>query len=251
MRAFLSTPGFEAALVEELARAGRAARPLAAGVVAVDGDDPDDDPVFARQVLPAATSVGGASVRALAEAVFAAIEPAVDNWPGPFSLHALTAALPAPGLASRAGLVGRETLGLLADRRRRAWRRYRPPEPAPAVSDASRLLIQILALERDRLLVSAAAPHRLPGGALDLAPWPAGEAPIAIDRAPPSRAYQKLEEALAWMGAAPGAGIAMRRPRRLARRLDGGARQARRARRRRRSRAARASARPARAASPR
>jgi 23S rRNA (cytidine2498-2'-O)-methyltransferase len=29
---------------------------------------------------------------------------------------------------------------------------------------------------------------------------------VAIDRSPPSRAYQKLEEAFAWMGAAPRAG---------------------------------------------
>ena len=51
--------------------------------------------------------------------------------------------------------------------------------------------------------MSAAAPRRLPWGGFDLAPWPAGNAPVAVNRAPPSRAYQKLEEALAWMGTEP------------------------------------------------
>jgi len=40
-------------------------------------------------------------------------------------------------------------------------------------------------------------------GGLDLAPWPGGDAPVAIDRVPPSRAYQKLEEAFLWLGREP------------------------------------------------
>ncbi len=58
-------------------------------------------------------------------------------------------------------------------------------------------------MSRDRLLVSASAPRPLPRGGCDLAPWPGGDAPVSIDRAPPSRAYQKLEEAFLWMGAEP------------------------------------------------
>ena len=61
----------------------------------------------------------------------------------------------------------------------------------------------MLALSRDRLLVSVAVPRALPRGGFDLAPWPGGDAPVSIDRAPPSRAYQKLEEAFLWMGAEP------------------------------------------------
>ncbi len=66
--------------------------------------------------------------------------------------------------------------------------------------------MQLLALDRERLLVSAAHARALPRGGTDLAPWPAGSAPVALDRAPPSRAYQKLEEAFAWLGAAPTTG---------------------------------------------
>jgi 23S rRNA (cytidine2498-2'-O)-methyltransferase len=206
VRAYLCTPGFEAALEGELQRAGARAQPIAPGVVTAGGGDPDRDPVFARQVLPDAKDVAGTSVRALAEACFAAVENAVDRATGPFTIHALTAADPPPGLGSRAGLVARETLALIGARRRRASRRYQPPEPAPSAADTGRLLVQILALDRARWLVSAAAPRRLPNGALDLAPWPAGAAPVAVDRAPPSRAYQKLEEAFAWMAVAPGPG---------------------------------------------
>jgi SAM-dependent methyltransferase len=211
VRAFLCSAGSEPALAEELARAGAAATELAPGVVACDTDaklDPlaPPDPIFARQALPDARLVEGASVRALAESVFTAVEAPIDRSTGPFVLHTLAHADPPPGLASRAALVGREMLALLAARRRRAFRRQHPGDTAPDAFDQSWLLVQLVALGRDRLLVSAAAPHPLPAGGLDLAPWPAGDAPVAIDRAPPSRAYQKLEEAFLWMGTAPRAG---------------------------------------------
>src|SRR5262249_22824961 len=72
--------------------------------------------------------------------------------------------------------------------------------------DGRWLLVQLLALARGRLLASAASPRALAHGGVDLAPWPAGAAPVEVDRAPPSRPYQKLEEALAWMGRAPAPG---------------------------------------------
>ena len=164
------------------------------------------DPIFARQALPDARLVEGSSVSALAEAVFAAVEGTIDRSTGPFVLHALAHVDPPPGLASRAALVGRETLALFAARRRRALRRHHPGDTAPDSFDPSWLLAQLVALGRDCFIVSAAAPHPLPAGGFDLARWPGGDAPIAIDRAPPSRAYQKLEEAFLWMGAAPCAG---------------------------------------------
>jgi len=215
VRAFLCSAGSEPALAEEIARAGGVATELGPGVVAVDRDERDLapwDPIFARQALPDARLVEGTSVRALAEASFAAIEGAIDRSTGPFTMHTLAHAEPPPGLASRATLVGRETLALLAVRRRRAFRRHRASDAASGASEAFAafnerwLLVQLLALGRDRFLVSAAAPRALPTGGLDLARWPGGDAPVAIDRAPPSRAYQKLEEAFAWLGTAPRAG---------------------------------------------
>jgi 23S rRNA (cytidine2498-2'-O)-methyltransferase len=207
VRIYLCSAGYESAVAEELARGDRTGRPLAAGVVADEGDDEALlDPVFARQQLRSVVAVRGTSVRALAEAAYGVVEAAIDRWEGPFSLHALTGSAPPPGVGSRVELVGRELLGILAERRRRASRRYRAPETAPAASATDRLLVQLLALERDRLFVSAAAPRALPRGGTDLAPWPAGDAPVPEDPAPPSRAYQKLLEAFAWMEAAPAAG---------------------------------------------
>jgi 23S rRNA (cytidine2498-2'-O)-methyltransferase len=214
VRAFLCSAGSEPALAEELARGGAVATELGPGVVAFegDGDLAPFDPIFARQALPDARLVERTSVRALAEAIFAAVDATIDRATGPFVVHALAHAAPPPGLASRATLVGRELLALLAERRRRAFRRHRPLDSVAAASDAfdafneSWLLVQLLALGRDRFLVSAAAPRPLSTGGLDLARWPAGDAPVAIDRAPPSRAYQKLEEAFAWMDTAPRAG---------------------------------------------
>jgi FtsJ-like methyltransferase len=243
MRTYLATPGFEGALVAELAPTSAEPRVLAPGVVAfadVDRAAAARDPVFGRQVLPDAVEVTGASVRALGEAAYAAVEAAIDRWPGRFTVHAFTppapadeeepealpgarlahtraraarqtgargaAASPRPrgddGLGARVALVERELLALLAERRKRASRRH-DAQVAPADLDASVLLVQLLLLARERLIVSAAAPRPLPRGGFDLAPWPAGAAPVADDREPPSRAYRKLEEALQWMGAAP------------------------------------------------
>jgi 23S rRNA (cytidine2498-2'-O)-methyltransferase len=182
-------------------------------------------------------------VRALAEAAYAAVEGVIDGWPGGFSVHAFPPPEPpdddapttlpgarlahtraraerrerprpaeparrAPsdaGLGSRATLVAQELLALVAERRKRAFRRHEAWLATPTF-DAGVLLVQLLLVARERLLVSAAAPRALPRGGFDLSPWPAGAPPVADDRAPPSRAYRKLEEAFQWMGDAPRAG---------------------------------------------
>jgi FtsJ-like methyltransferase len=241
LRAYVATPGFEEALVAELGAS--VARVLVPGVVAAGGGDALDDPIdptFARQLLPAAVEVTGTSVHALAEAAYAAVEGAIDRWPGAFTVHAFTPPTPpaddAPtvlpgaraahtrarearltrddasspaksgasdgGLGSRATLVERELLSLLSERRKRASRRHQS-SVTPTDFDARLLLVQLLLVSRDRLIVSAASPRPLPRGGFDLAPWPAGAPPVDDDRAPPSRAYRKLEEAFQWMNAAP------------------------------------------------
>jgi 23S rRNA (cytidine2498-2'-O)-methyltransferase len=240
------TPGFEAALQSELGAAAGARLPAPAGVMLCDGPAwaAARDLTFARQLLPDAVALSAPSVQRLAEAAYAAVEAQVDAAAGPFTLHAFTApgdpelhgaraaataraatardprapraapATPAANdagaLASRVELVGRQLLELLRTRRRRAFRHYQPPPAAGPDADASfapgTLLLQVLALDREQLLVSTARARSLPRGGTDLAPWPAGSAPVALDRAPPSRAYQKLEEAFAWLGAAPTTG---------------------------------------------
>lgn len=244
MRIHLVTPGFEAPLAAELAPAYGAARTLLPGVVATDDVEEDVarayDPVFARQALPGAVEVRGASVRALAEAAYAAVEASVDRHEGAWTMQAFGPPVPADadapealpgargahtralaarragrdeptsaksgpsdgGAGRRAALVGQDLLKLLNERRRRAARRHVLDLPDEAFDDR-RLVVQVLALDRERALVSAATPLALPRGGWDLAPWAAGAAPVAEDRTPPSRAYRKLEEALRWMQRAP------------------------------------------------
>jgi 23S rRNA (cytidine2498-2'-O)-methyltransferase len=212
MRAFIVTPDFEPALEAELTTVCHARRPARPGVVICD-DSSLVDPIFARQTLPDAIEIAAPSAQRLAEAAYSAIAARIDDpaATGPFTLHAF-AWPPEPMLGSRVELVGRQLLTLLKDRRRRAFRNYRPPAPeatpeaGPDTFEPRALLVQLLALDRERMLISAAQPQPLPRGGTDLAPWLAGSAPVALDRSAPSRAYQKLEEAFRWLGTAPAAG---------------------------------------------
>ena len=235
-RIFFATPGFEEALAAELlpAEPGQTSlwRP-SSGPAAPDQpglvmyDEPPDagetgqalpplDPIFARQQMPRARSVTGGSVAALAEACYAAVEGTIDRvglTVGPVApdgrpsgVFTILAAVPTgadPKLASRANLVVERTLALLQQRRRRAARTFVPPSDAARAFGEVRVLVQLLLVARDQGYVSSAPPRALPRGGWDLAPWPAGAAPIVEDRRPPSRAYRKLEEAFRWMADEP------------------------------------------------
>ena len=228
MRAFIVTPDFEPALEAELSADCHPRRPAWPGVVICDGVAPDApdapvdpvDPIFARQTLPDAIQLVAPSAQRLAEAAYTAIADRIDEAAaaGPFTLHAF-AWPPAPALGSRVELVGRQLLELLKERRRRAFRSYRPCPSASLIPGAPDVttaafdlrepgasLVQLLALDRERMLISTARPRPLPRGGTDLAPWLAGSAPVAADRSAPSRAYQKLEEAFHWLGEAPAPG---------------------------------------------
>jgi 23S rRNA (cytidine2498-2'-O)-methyltransferase len=205
LHAFLTSLGFERALEAELG-AAVAGGPRWPAVVAAPRALPPVDPVFARQQLPRAIQVQGGSVRALAEAALAATDAVVDAATDAITLHAFVPEARAyRTLAGRAELVGEAWLALLRERRRRASRRLVPREEA-AGRWSETLLVQLALVGRGSLLVSAASPRPLPGGGFDLAPWPAGDAPVAEDRRAPSRAYRKLVEAFAWLGGGPAAG---------------------------------------------
>ena len=211
-RLLVGTPGFEAALCAELPAAlhPRADETLPGLVIAREPDGPAQrdglDPVFARQQLPAAVAIAVPSVARAADAAYAAVEAAVDAAKGPFTIHAFAPTGADAGLGSRATLIATELLGRLRERRRRAARAYLAPELAAAQFAETSLLIQVLATRRDQIWVSAARPRALTGGGWTVSPWPGGVFPVADDRRPPSRAYRKLEEALAWMGDGPKAG---------------------------------------------
>jgi 23S rRNA (cytidine2498-2'-O)-methyltransferase len=201
--AFVTSAGYEDVLAAEL---GGAKGPRWPAVVSRPAGAALGDPVWARQPLPGAIQVHGESVNALAEASYAVVQASIDAAEAGFTLHAF---VPDPEayahLARRASLVGQALSGLLQERRRRASRRLVPAgEVGPGWGE--RLVVQLALVGRTSLLVSAARPRPLPLGGFDLAPWPAGLAPVAEDKAAPSRAYGKLEESFAWLGTAPGAG---------------------------------------------
>src|SRR5262245_6199052 len=105
MDAFILTPGFAPALQAELAPHWTVHPSPAPGLVLADPRDPlapgvPADPVFARQRLPAAREIAAPSVQRLAEAAYAAIEAAVDQNDGPFTVHAFAARFD-PALGSR------------------------------------------------------------------------------------------------------------------------------------------------------
>jgi hypothetical protein len=212
--AFIVTPGFEEALGAELHDGWGAPESPMPGLVMAAALPAANlgarDLTFARQRAPGVVEARAPSVQRLAEAAFPTVEAVIGAGDNPFTLHAWSAVADA-ALGSRVELVGRLLLDVIKARRRRAFKAYRPPDKFAetiAATTAGTLpmqasLVQLIALERERILVSAAHPRALPHGGTDLAPWPAGSAPVAIDRAPPSRAYQKLEEAFAWLGTAP------------------------------------------------
>jgi 23S rRNA (cytidine2498-2'-O)-methyltransferase len=204
LHAYLTSPGYEEVLAAELGGVKGPRWPGVVSAVAGPGARPPD-PVWARQQLPNAIQVRGESVSDLAEASYAVVQAAIDAAEGGFVLHAYVPDPEAYGhLARRASLVGQGLIDLLTERRRRASRRQVPVEAARD-GWGEHLVVQLALVGRTSLLVSAARPTALPRGGFDLAPWPAGIAPVIEDRAAPSRAYGKLEESFAWLGTAPGA----------------------------------------------
>lgn len=217
MRLYLCTPDREAEVLADLPAASDA-RLWAPGIVewATDSEPPGTnhalDPIFARQVLPAAHPVQGESIRELAEAAYAVCEPEIDRSHGPWAVHAFVLDPDAdPPLAHRATLVGETLIELFDQRRRRAARRRTHPAALPELARSHPAgpppfhLVQILLADRTAGFASAAPARPVPGGGTDLSPFVGGRAPVQADRTAPSRAYRKLEEAFAWLGHSPAA----------------------------------------------
>lgn len=207
LHAFVASAGFEGALAAELGARGPAeGEPRWSSVVTVRRALAAPlDPVFARQQLPSVAFVRGETPGAAAEAAFAALAPTLDGEERAFTLHVFVPnAEQYQAVAPRVRQTEEALLAVLRARRRALGRRYLP-RPARA-RWGEVLVLQVALVGRASLLVSAARPRALPSGGYDVAPWPAGIAPVADDRTAPSRAYGKFEEGLAWLGLAPASG---------------------------------------------
>jgi 23S rRNA (cytidine2498-2'-O)-methyltransferase len=209
---FVAVVGFEAALLAELGLA-KADGPRWPGLVTTRRPLAKADPAFALQVLPGAIQVAGDSVGALVEATDAVLADALEAGTGPILLHAFVPdRIAYRNVAGRAALLQKGFVEHLRAHRRRVSRRLLgPTDTAPIAAGAGdaadRLLqVQLALVGRTSLLVSAAVPQVLPLGGTDLVPFSGGTASVPDDRAAPSRAYRKLVEGFAWLGAAPAPG---------------------------------------------
>lgn len=213
MEGFVTDPGFERALCEELVLAGLTVDETVAGLVVARGAVPAGlDPAFALQRLPACTRVVDTSAARLAKAAFDVIaEPLdrCDHW----TLHAYPlprhADSSAPPLGGRASLVKDAFLDLLRRLRRRTDRRRIAAEALTQqqADDPTLTLVQLLLVDRDAALVSVAPLTKFPTFGVDPEPrWPGAVPPIDDDRGAPSSAYRKAEEAFARLGRAPAQG---------------------------------------------
>jgi 23S rRNA (cytidine2498-2'-O)-methyltransferase len=204
---WLCTPGFEADLTAEL---GRASSPGAGFVTSAPRGaqvgDKVRDAVFARQVLPDARVVSGEGPTDLCDAALAALDDderqlvlsgraALEVFPPDFERAGSARPAPHPLAAP-----SEEVADLLA-KKVAGKARKRAVDQADAVDH----VLQVLLTDAWRGWVSLAERADDP-----LLAWPArfpgGRAPVRGYEDAPSSAYRKLVEALAWLGAAPGAG---------------------------------------------
>jgi 23S rRNA (cytidine2498-2'-O)-methyltransferase len=205
---FVAVVGFEPALLAELGLA-RADGPRWPGLVTTRQSLPRVDPAFALQRMPEAIQIAGDSIGVLVEAVDRALADQLEGGAGPIRLHVFVPdRIAYRNIAGRAALLESGFVEHLRQRRRKVSRRLLTAGATDdLVEGADGLLqVQLALVGRTSLLISAAEPQTLPTGGTDVAPFVAGTAPVPEDRAAPSRAYRKLVEGFAWLGASPAAG---------------------------------------------
>jgi 23S rRNA (cytidine2498-2'-O)-methyltransferase len=196
--------GFEAALLGELGLA-KPDGPRWPGVITTRR--PVGDPAFALQVLPEVAQVKGATPEALVEGGVGVLAARVAAHAGPVLVHAYVPDAAAyRTIEGQAAKLGRAVVERLRAEGAAQVKLGNPAGPNTTGFGPQTLLVQLALVGRTSLLVSAAQPKQLGMGGLDLAPWPAGGAPVREDRTAPSRAYRKLVEGFAWLGRAPSEG---------------------------------------------
>ncbi len=167
---------------------------LGPGVLATDGLPPPEIPcpiVFARQILPNTTRVTAPSIRAWAELLLQASDPMLSGDP-PWRLHVWPRYGAAKAGQQRCDWITESLRDLLGRHHRQRRRRL---ETADTPFGPDHALIQLMLTAPDQGFLSL-APAPVPFQRRHvLAAFPAGELPVAVDKAAPSRAFAKLLEA--------------------------------------------------------
>jgi 23S rRNA (cytidine2498-2'-O)-methyltransferase len=151
---------------------------------------------FARQTLPDASEAQRESIKAWADLLFQSV---MDRLPEdqPWQLH-VTPHYGGQGAGShRCDLILSGVRERLQKRRRQRLRHWTPPGSA-FTPTASLIQLALTAPDRGWLsIASAPLPHQLRA---IVSPFPAGDIPVASDKAAPCRAFAKLVEALQRLG---------------------------------------------------
>ncbi len=147
--------------------------------------------LFCRQLLPHAFALEGSSIKTIAQSAVAALTEGLGDSPGEWCLHIFDPAAVDTGEEySRARLIHQEITGILKQRRRSLLKGV-SQERAP---DAP--FVQVLIASPTLTLMSIATPEVQRALRTNMSPYPAGYVDIPDDKAPPSRAFKKLQEAI-------------------------------------------------------
>lgn len=180
-------------LLDELRRAlpgTRLAHP-APGFVAIEGVASPPLLAFARQALPHARVVPIPSIRLAAEAIAEEVLSQVPD-DAPWRLHVAPCYGAANAGQHRCHLIDQAVVDILR-RRRKQRLRLRVPDGAP--SQPGEGWCQWLLTSPDQAMASVLKPADAAAWRASLVPYPAGDIPVAVDKAAPSRAFAKLVEA--------------------------------------------------------
>ena len=205
-RIHLCRVGNEDALAAELAveLPGSLVRQLCPGALAVEVPPAVASSTcvlaFSQQCIPAVSWHCAASVNAWAQLLDDQWTPFLEAHPLAWTAHLVRAAWPqSPVGPRRLELVEQAWRQLLRKRHRQVLHRG---EAMPAALATDSLLCQLVMVQPDHGALSAVCVRDVPHLQAVLSAYPAGHVEVPRDLAPPSRAHQKLTEALALAGLA-------------------------------------------------
>ncbi len=172
---------------------------VAPGVVELTGVDLSflsKNPIlFSRQLLPQAFQVEGNSIKTFAAGIVGGLIERLPKEPEPWHLYIFEPATADSGEDySRARLIQQETLSLLKQKRRSLLKSL-----TDQTSDGA-VLVQVLLADRNTVFMSVTRADTRRSLQSLCTPRLGGYIDIPDDKRPPSRAFKKLEEALAIFG---------------------------------------------------
>jgi 23S rRNA (cytidine2498-2'-O)-methyltransferase len=203
----LTREGQESFIAQELALLSKQGQctELAPGVVELTGYDLpflSSTPLFfARQLLPHAILVDGGSIKAIATSLATALIEYIGETPPAWALHVFDPPAVESGEEySRPRLIREELLSILKQKRRSLLKTL-IPEVTPQST-----LVQALIGPSGLTFLSITPPNIREALGANISAHRAGFVDIRDNKAPPSRAFKKLEEAFVVFNTSPAPG---------------------------------------------